>query len=182
MKKFKEHWIRLGGVSNAESLQIPGEEKPLQSGNRVYVIISSGIRQGINNVALPATDYLLNNYTQLYPTPLLPNSMRGYNFIILPVIRADIFWGDKPEQIRDAIDTAIHEPQHNFSQRWLGHFGRWDDTITQGIENMWNLFSHLRTSPVTCCSKPNKGKAINNLLERILCDCGISYAETTSTP
>jgi len=102
-----------------------------------------------------------------------------------------------------AINTLIHEPQHDFSQRGMGHDAiriynvdesgniidaddSNEDTYQQYVVENWSnrINDALRLAAAAasitptngcCVTEPNKDKEINNKLQSIYCKCGQQY-------
>jgi hypothetical protein len=101
----------------------------------------------------------------------------GFNPIIAnPSIAGNTFYGDEIT----AIATLIHEPQHDLSQRGLGHTDKngidWGAKIQESLANAKIIAQQIRVRG--CCDKdPNKSKRIRNKYDSIRCDCEVSYPE-----
>ena len=86
--------------------------------------------------------------------------------------------------VSDVMTTYVHEPQHHWRSRGLGHRGGWD-LILEDL--MKTAFRNLKHSPLEgCCSIPpnayeikdgtkRPGKEYHNRWEYCSCQCKVKY-------
>jgi RHS repeat-associated protein len=135
--------------------------------------------KGWSDYVLPATSYYSNNYSSSdnWNVGGIGIGGDGFNPILFaPSIASNTFFGDEIT----AIATLIHEPQHDLSQRGLGHGDKngkdWGAQIQTLLSEAKIVAQQTRIKG--CCNKdPNKSTKIKNLYDKIKCDCEIFYQQ-----
>jgi hypothetical protein len=159
-----------------------------------------------NTYTQPAAQYYLDNYSSAddWTVANLSNvsfvgTGDGLNLFSLYINPGALLNSDP----LTAINTLIHEPQHDFSQRGMGHDAiriynvdesgniidaddSNEDTYQQYVVENWSnrINDALRLAATAasitptngcCVTEPNKDKEIKNKLQSIYCKCGQQY-------
>ena len=176
--------------------------------NQLLGVASDNFLHSWTDYTQPAAQYYLGNYSSASDcsisdtlldamdyTPFV-DAADGFNYGFGIAINQSTLFSDNP---LTAINTLIHEPQHNFSQHGIGHevvtghsmeytnennpltgiavsttTENWANMIQQGLEEA-AIAARLTPTKGCCTISPNKDKEITNMLQSIYCKCGQEF-------